>query len=59
MRIDGSELREDHFIFMNPEQPFSFPGTGVTRWAGLALPLDHPNLGAGTIEVHVQAEPLS
>lgn len=44
MRIDGDEMREDAFILMNQRQRFNFAGFGVTRWAGFALPLDHPNL---------------
>lgn len=50
IRIDACELKEDGFIVMDRAQPFAFSGSGVTRWCGIALPLDHPNLDVRTLE---------
>lgn len=50
IRIDACELKEDGFIVMDRAQPFAFSGSGVTRWCGISLPLDHPNLDVRTLE---------
>lgn len=50
IRIDACELKEDGFIVMDRAQPFAFSGSGVTRWAGITLPLDHLSLDVRTLE---------
>jgi AraC-like DNA-binding protein len=68
MRIDAVDLREDCFILMQGEQPFTFTGTGATRWAGITLPFDHPILdpcalemlrASGTVRTRTQLECLA
>src|SRR5262249_9656262 len=41
IRIDGQRLDTDSFIVLKQDQPFTFAGQDVTRWAGVTLPVDH------------------
>jgi AraC family ethanolamine operon transcriptional activator len=50
MRIDATSLGEDSFILMQGAQPFTFTGSGPTRWVGITLPFDHPCLDPRTLE---------
>jgi AraC family transcriptional regulator, ethanolamine operon transcriptional activator len=45
IRIDGQRLDTNSFIVLKQNQPFTFAGHDVTRWAGVTLPVDHPGLG--------------
>jgi AraC family transcriptional regulator, ethanolamine operon transcriptional activator len=41
IRIDGQRLDSNSFIVLKENQPFTFAGQHVTRWAGVTLPADH------------------
>jgi AraC family ethanolamine operon transcriptional activator len=41
MRIDGEEMSEESFLCLRIDQPFTFAGLEVTRWAGITLPTYH------------------
>ncbi len=41
IRIDGQRLDSNAFIVLKQDQPFTFAGQDVTRWAGVTLPVDH------------------
>ena len=45
IRIDGQRLDANTFIVLKQNQPFTFAGHEVTRWAGVTLPVDHFALG--------------
>lgn len=38
IRIDGHFLEPDAFITLHEEQPFTFTGQDVVRWAGISVP---------------------
>lgn len=40
IRIDGHFLEEDAFILLHEDQPFTFTGQDVVRWAGVSVPTD-------------------
>lgn len=40
IRIDGHFLEEDAFILLQEDQPFTFTGHDVVRWAGVSVPTD-------------------
>lgn len=40
IRIDGHFLEEDAFILLHEDQPFTFTGQDVVRWAGVSVPID-------------------
>lgn len=40
IRIDGHLLESDAFILLREDQPFTFTGRGVVRWAGVGVPVD-------------------
>lgn len=40
IRIDGHFLEEDAFILLHEDQPFTFTGEDVVRWAGVSVPND-------------------
>lgn len=40
LRIDGHFLEEDAFILLQEDQPFTFTGEEVARWAGVSIPTD-------------------
>lgn len=40
IRIDGHFLDPDGFITLHEEQPFTFTGQDVVRWAGISVPND-------------------
>jgi AraC family ethanolamine operon transcriptional activator len=40
IRIDGHFLEPDAFILLHEDQPFTFTGQGVVRWAGVSVPRD-------------------
>ncbi|MDY6946449.1 MAG: helix-turn-helix domain-containing protein [Pseudomonadota bacterium] len=40
IRIDGHFLEEDAFILLHEDQPFTFTGQDVVRWAGVSVPND-------------------
>lgn len=42
IRIDGHFLEEDAFILLQEDQPFTFTGQDVVRWAGVSVPTDTP-----------------
>lgn len=50
IRIDGQRLDHDSFIVLKQNQPFTFAGRDVTRWAGVTLPVDHAVLGPELLE---------
>lgn len=50
IRIDGHRLHDNSYILLKQEQPFTFTGYDVTRWAGITLPMDHPCLDAEALE---------
>jgi AraC family ethanolamine operon transcriptional activator len=50
IRIDGQRLENDSFIVLKQNQPFTFAGHDVTRWAGVTLPVDHSALGPELLE---------
>ena len=39
IRIDGQRLDGNSFIVLKQDQPFTFAGQDVTRWAGVTLPI--------------------
>ena len=50
IRIDGQRLDGNSFIVLKQNQPFTFAGHDVTRWAGVTLPVDHAVLGPELLE---------
>lgn len=40
IRIDGHFLEEDAFLLLHEDQPFTFTGRDVVRWAGVSVPTD-------------------
>ena len=50
IRIDGQRLDTNSFIVLKQDQPFTFTGQEVVRWAGVTLPVDHPSLSPGLLE---------
>jgi AraC family ethanolamine operon transcriptional activator len=40
IRIDGHFLEPDGFITLHEDQPFTFTGQDVVRWAGISVPND-------------------
>jgi AraC family transcriptional regulator, ethanolamine operon transcriptional activator len=40
IRIDGHFLEPDAFILLHEDQPFTFTGQDVVRWAGVSVPKD-------------------
>jgi AraC family ethanolamine operon transcriptional activator len=42
IRIDGHFLEPDAFILLHEDQPFTFTGQDVVRWAGVNIPKDGP-----------------
>lgn len=46
IRIDGHLLEEDAFILLHEDQPFTFTGQDVVRWAGVSVPMDTPLIPA-------------
>jgi AraC family transcriptional regulator, ethanolamine operon transcriptional activator len=40
IRIDGHFLEPDAFIMLHEDQPFTFTGQDVVRWAGVSIPKD-------------------
>lgn len=40
IRIDGHSLEEDAFLLLHEDQPFTFSGRDVVRWAGVSVPTD-------------------
>jgi AraC family ethanolamine operon transcriptional activator len=40
IRIDGHFLEEDAFLLLQEDQPFTFTGADVVRWAGVSIPTD-------------------
>ncbi|MFC4310725.1 helix-turn-helix domain-containing protein [Steroidobacter flavus] len=40
IRIDGHFLEPDGFITLHEDQPFTFTGQDVVRWAGISVPQD-------------------
>jgi AraC family ethanolamine operon transcriptional activator len=40
IRIDGHFLEDDAFILLHEDQPFTFTGQDVVRWAGVSVPTD-------------------
>ena len=50
IRIDGQRLDANTFIVLKQNQPFTFAGHDVTRWAGVTLPADHFALGPELLE---------
>jgi AraC family ethanolamine operon transcriptional activator len=44
IRVDGERLDGNSFIVLKQNQPFTFVGHDVTRWAGVTLPVDHAAL---------------
>lgn len=50
IRIDGQRLDGNSFIVLKENQPFTFAGHEVTRWAGVTLPVDHAALGPELLE---------
>lgn len=50
IRIDGHFLDEDVFLFLHEDQPFTFTGQDVTRWAGITIPTDTAFIAPSVIE---------
>jgi AraC family transcriptional regulator, ethanolamine operon transcriptional activator len=50
IRIDGQRLDTNSFILLKENQPFTFAGHDVTRWAGVTLPVDDELLAPDLIE---------
>jgi len=50
IRIDGQRLDANSFIMLKQDQPFTFTGQDVVRWAGVTLPVDHPSLSPELLE---------
>src|SRR4030095_2662093 len=50
IRIDGQRLDANSFIVLKQDQPFTFTGQDVTRWAGVTLPVDYQSLGSELLE---------
>lgn len=42
IRIDGHFLEPDAFILLHEDQPFTYTGQDVVRWAGVSIPKDTP-----------------
>ena len=42
IRIDGHFLEPDAFIMLHEDQPFTFTGQDVVRWAGVSIPKNTP-----------------
>jgi AraC family transcriptional regulator, ethanolamine operon transcriptional activator len=42
IRIDGHFLEPDAFILLHEDQPFTFTGHDVVRWAGVNIPANSP-----------------
>ena len=42
IRIDGHFLEPDAFILLHEDQPFTFTGEDVVRWAGVSIPKHSP-----------------
>ena len=42
IRIDGHFLEPDAFIMLHEDQPFTFTGQDVVRWAGVSIPKHTP-----------------
>jgi AraC family ethanolamine operon transcriptional activator len=40
IRIDGHFLEEDAYLLLQEDQPFTFTGQDVVRWAGVSVPAD-------------------
>src|SRR5262245_60614608 len=51
MRIDGRSLTPHAFVMLRDDQPFTFTGCGVSRWAAATVSLGHPMLGAAWLEL--------
>ena len=41
IRIDGRGLADGSFILLKHDQPFTYSGRLVTRWAGVTVPIDY------------------
>jgi AraC family ethanolamine operon transcriptional activator len=41
IRIDGQGLDDGSFILLKHDQPFTYSGRLITRWAGVTVPIDH------------------
>lgn len=41
IRIDGQGLDDGSFILLKHDQPFTYTGRQITRWAGVTVPIDH------------------
>jgi AraC family transcriptional regulator, ethanolamine operon transcriptional activator len=50
IRIDGQRLDANSFIMLKENQPFTFAGQGVVRWAGVTLPVNHQAIGPELLE---------
>lgn len=50
IRIDGQRLDPCSFVVLKQNQPFTFAGQNITRWAGITLPAEHRVLGPDLLE---------
>jgi len=50
IRIDGQRLDANSFIMLKQDQPFTFTGQDVVRWAGVTLPVNHTSLSPEMLE---------
>lgn len=50
IRIDGQRLDANSFIVVKHNQPFTYAGQNVTRWAGVMLPVDYAALAPELLE---------
>jgi AraC family ethanolamine operon transcriptional activator len=50
IRIDGQRLDANSFIMLKENQPFTFAGQEVVRWAGVTLPVNHHAIGPELLE---------
>jgi AraC family ethanolamine operon transcriptional activator len=46
IRIDGHFLEPDAYILLHEDQPFTFTGQDVVRWAGVSVPKNSPLISA-------------
>jgi AraC family transcriptional regulator, ethanolamine operon transcriptional activator len=56
MRIDGRSLSAHAFVVLRDDQPFTFTGCEVSRWAAATVGLGHPMLGEAWFELARRSE---
>jgi AraC family ethanolamine operon transcriptional activator len=56
IRVNGHSLEENSLFVLNRGQSFTSSARNLSRWMGMAIPLDHPELGAEVQEAALRTD---